>query len=116
MMKAARYRAARKGLVFSITRDDIRIPQVCPALGIPLRFRNSTADDSSMSLDRIDNTRGYEPGNVAVISLKANRIKGKWTLTELDAVASWFRSQISSSPESGIAGSSSTPEKLEFSE
>lgn len=43
-----------------------------------------------MSLDRIVPSLGYVPGNVAVISHRANRIKSDATADELRAVADWL--------------------------
>lgn len=49
-------------------------------------------EDGSPSLDRVDNTRGYVPGNVLVISWKANQIKSNATLAELESIVAWLRS------------------------
>lgn len=85
MLIEARKRAKATGLEFTITREDIRIPGVCPLLGIELRrgpARGKPAPDSP-AVDRIDNRLGYVPGNVWVISDRANRIKRDATLDEL---------------------------------
>ncbi|EHU5134485.1 TPA: hypothetical protein NKR24_002438 [Vibrio parahaemolyticus] len=81
----ARRRAKRKGLECNITVEDISIPKSCPLLGVDFEF----GDDGhlnlhSPSLDRIDNSKGYIKGNVAVISVRANRIKSTLTLQELE--------------------------------
>lgn len=59
----------------------------CPALGIELKWQGG---DAAPSLDRIDSTRGYEPGNIAVISSRANTIKGDATTEEVARVARWM--------------------------
>lgn len=87
----AKSRATRKGLEFTITVDDIVIPRVCPALGIPLMRGQERMTDSSPSIDRIDSSRGYVPGNVRIISNRANRIKSDATLAELEAVARYIK-------------------------
>jgi hypothetical protein len=43
----------------------------------------SRREPNSPSLDRIDNTKGYVPGNVWVISWRANDLKRNATLEEL---------------------------------
>lgn len=49
--------------------------------------------DASPSLDRVNPEWGYEPGNIAVISLAANRIKSSATADDLERVAAWMRLQ-----------------------
>lgn len=83
MLESARHRAKKRGIEFSITTDDIVIPERCPLLGIPLLRHTGYRSDSNPSLDRIDNSKGYVPGNVQVISLRANRLKSDATLAEL---------------------------------
>lgn len=81
----ARQRARRLGLEFSITVYDIKIPEFCPVLGIPLVSR-SKLHDGSPTLDRRDTSRGYSPDNVRVISWRANRIKSDSTAEELEKI------------------------------
>ncbi len=73
---------------FDLTRD-VPIPTHCPVLGIPLR-RGGIGDGSSPSVDRIDNQKGYVPGNVRVVSLKAKRVKNDATVGELRALANFY--------------------------
>ena len=99
LLYAARKRAKQNGLDCTITVDDIVIPEFCPALGIKLEPRvgagrsNREEIGSSPSLDRIDNSKGYVPGNVAVISLRANMIKTDAIAAELKAVAAYIDGQ-----------------------
>ncbi len=76
LLRAARRRARQRGLEFTITVADIVVPETCPLLGIPLFISDGTQSANSPSLDRIDNERGYVPGNVWVISYLANARKG----------------------------------------
>jgi hypothetical protein len=93
---SARQRANLKGYEFSITLDDVVIPEYCPVLGIKLEGsvghgrKNLNQLEASPSLDRIDNTRGYVPGNVCVISLRANNLKKDATLAELRALTRYM--------------------------
>lgn len=94
MVRAAKARAAKAGVPFSITADDITIPQLCPVLSIPLIVGATQASDNSPSLDRVIPLLGYVPGNVLVISNRANRIKNNATIQELLLVAEFFRQHI----------------------
>lgn len=89
----AKHRAKRRGLTFTITHEDIRRvwPQDgrCPILGMLLELGGSKIN--SPSLDRIDNMCGYEPGNIAVISYRANELKSDACLAEIEALAAWMR-------------------------
>ena len=92
MIYAARDRAKLNGLPFDLVVTDIRIPEECPLLGIPLVYgkRIGAISANSPTLDRRDNARGYVRGNVWVISWRANRLKADATLEELERlVAGW---------------------------
>jgi hypothetical protein len=93
LLISARQRAAQAGVPFSITIADIIIPQFCPVLGIELRrSKGKGPSDFSPNLDRFVPSLGYVPGNVSVISNKANRIKNDATIEEIERVISWMRS------------------------
>lgn len=89
--------AAKRGIPFTIRWEDIEVPSHCPVLGVPLRRVAGMCVPEHPSLDRVDNTRGYVPGNVRVISHRANMIKGSATLDELDAVIKYMRDHLTSS-------------------
>lgn len=92
MLHSAKYRAKKKGVPFTIAIEDVSIPAVCPVLGIPLVVATGTRvpRDDSPTLDRIDNSAGYIPGNVLVVSWKANRIKNNATVEELRRIADFY--------------------------
>lgn len=78
--------AKRRGLEFSITADTLpRVPAVCPVFGVPFGGRVGAPN-----LDRIDNAKGYVPGNVQWVSSLANRIKSDATAAEVAAVAAFL--------------------------
>ncbi len=83
MLSEARKRAARKNIEITITKEDFKVPEVCPLLGIPIFIGDGLHCANSPSLDRVDVTKGYVPGNVWVISYKANKMKNDATLEEL---------------------------------
>lgn len=83
LLSAARRRAKKKGLDFNIEISDIIIPDVCPVLGVVIDRTAKKWGDNSPSLDRRDSRKGYVKGNVRVISLRANRLKGDATSREL---------------------------------
>lgn len=94
LLRQARARARKRGIEFSIGAADLEWPETCPVLGIRLRYGGwggFGGKPDSASLDRIDNTKGYVLGNVAVISDRANRLKGNATADELEAIARWMR-------------------------
>lgn len=97
MLWAARTRAKAKNIPFSITEDDIHIPDVCPVFGIKLVLNSGLYKDDSPSLDRINPVLGYVPGNVVVISLRANRIKNNATVEEIALLNVWLSSHHSKS-------------------
>lgn len=73
---AARKRAIDNGLEFSITIDDIIIPEFCPILGIKIICdAGNGRTGNAPSIDRKDNTKGYTKDNIIIVSDRANKIK-----------------------------------------
>ncbi len=89
MLRAARQRAEKYGVDFTMVESDIVIPTHCPFLGIPLGtvHGNGRKGPSSPSLDRIIPELGYVPKNVIVISDRANILKRDATFDELRRIA-----------------------------
>lgn len=88
MLESAKHRASIKGLDFSIDESHLgnwRNINHCPVFPlIELQWKNTKKNqDSSPSIDRIDNNLGYIPGNVRIISWRANRAKRDLTKIEL---------------------------------
>ena len=98
MLNAARWRAKKNGLEFTLTKQDIIIPTHGPVLGIPLEITQegsrSRRCENAPSIDRINNSKGYTPSNIAIISWRANRMKNGWSLDELEQLTTWLRSKI----------------------
>lgn len=85
-----RRRAKSKGIPFTLTLADVVVPEVCPILGIPLVMGDGHARPNSPSIDRIDPTKGYVPGNVHVISNRANTIKNDASIEDLRKVLTYL--------------------------
>ena len=91
----AKRRAKSKGRDFSICLSDLpEIPEFCPLLG--LKIDNWTNEQSHHpSIDRIDSSKGYIPGNVQIISQRANMLKNNATADELLClVFNWLEGEI----------------------
>lgn len=97
LLTKAAGRAKAAGLEFAITEADLLpLPERCPVVGIPLdyRFRECSGKRGRMNphsptVDRLDSTKGYVPGNVMVMSDRANRLKNDATLHELAVMGLW---------------------------
>lgn len=85
----AKARAKKEGFPFTITRADIVIPERCPVFDIPL-IRSPKLTDNSPTLDKIIPELGYVPGNVAVISHKANKLKSNGLLDDFVKLVKWL--------------------------
>lgn len=95
LLMKARNRAKAANLPFDLEVSDIRIPQFCPLLGIPLeRNRGAGPAASSPTLDRIVPEQGYVKGNVQVISHRANTLKRDASLEELAKLGAWATQQL----------------------
>lgn len=89
ILAKVRSRARHAGIPFALSKEHIIIPEICPVLGIPLVLGGRT--DGSISVDRRDNKKGYVPGNVFIISMRANRIKSDSTVEDLEALIRYMR-------------------------
>lgn len=110
---SAKARAKKRGIFFSLSIADVEnaIPKdrKCPILEIPLNIEKSRPTKNSMSLDRIIPSRGYVPGNIAIISYKANTIKNDQTDPEVfRKIADWLESH-SRTPNLGSVDHDSQP-------
>ncbi len=96
LLQNARARGRQAGIEATIKADEIDWPSHCPVLGTELDYR--TTDRTGIphanlpSIDRWDNDKGYVPGNVAVISLRANEIKRDASIAEMRAILNYMQS------------------------
>ena len=98
LITCAKGRALREKVPFAIQKEDMLIPDVCPALGIPIERGKGKMHGSSPTLDKIIPELGYVRGNIAIISLKANRMKSNGTAAEHRLIADWIDKQLSTNP------------------
>jgi hypothetical protein len=95
IIKAARGSANHRGVEFDITEGDLDWPEICPVfpwitLHYPGHYRH---DPAGASLDRIDHEEGYVPGNVRVVSLRANVLRKDASSKELYSLAEFYLPQ-----------------------
>lgn len=88
LIGAAKYRASRKNVPFTITRDDVLVLLTsqhyrCSISGLPFQIRSERGVSASRdpwrpSIDRIDPSLGYAPGNCRLICTAANLAINEW--------------------------------------
>ena len=88
MWSNAKNRAKKMGLPFNIEPKHVKIPNICPVLGISMAIANGKPNDNSPSLDKIKPALGYVVGNTCVVSYRCNRIKSNATVEELEGIIS----------------------------
>lgn len=99
MLQQSKKRARKSGHEFSLKPADIVIPTHCPVFGTPLSREPGRCTPATPSIDRLDNARGYVPGNIHVISFRANTVKGSGTLDELRAVVKYMEDHLTPEPK-----------------
>lgn len=102
LLRHARRRAKAKGHEFKIGLNDITIPQTCPVLGIQLQAGGDPKN--SPSIDRIDNSKGYTPDNILIVSYQANVTRHEATPEEILKVGYFYKKLFT--------GNDCSPEKL----
>jgi hypothetical protein len=89
-----RQRAKKRGVPCELTRKQVTQmvaqTKVCPVLGIPLQRGKTKPVDNSPSIDCFYPKMGYVPGNVFVISYRANMLKSNATVEEVRALLAWM--------------------------
>lgn len=96
MWQRAKTRCAKSGKEFSIDKEDVVIPKLCPILGIELEVHKGSPGGKpySPSLDRIDSSKGYVKGNVWVISQLANAMKANATEDQLRTFSKYWLDRL----------------------
>ena len=96
ILRNARNRAEKRGVPFDLTEEYLESiwTGVCPVFQIRLNLPSYGGHElrpSKPSLDRLVPDKGYVPGNVVWISLRANQMKSDGTSAELFRVAEWLQ-------------------------
>lgn len=94
MLANAKMRAKKKDIEFSITINDLPIPDRCPVLGVRFVIGEGVSHQFSPALDRIDNHKGYIKGNVIIVSHKVNTAKNNCSPEELVRIADFYSRRI----------------------
>ena len=78
----AKRRALKKGLLFTITMQDVKTKfpkdNICPVTKKPFEYDVKTRDQNA-TIDRVDNNKGYTCDNIVIVSWTANKIKNNLT-------------------------------------
>lgn len=88
MFNSAKGRAKRKGILFTITLEDIVIPDRCPVLGVEIVLERN--HKYAPSIDQIVPGAGYTPENILIMSKRANLLKNDMSEEEAVMLAKWF--------------------------
>lgn len=85
ILLSSKNNANAHGIEHTLTLNDIHLPLLCKYLRIPLNYqhRNGGRAFDAPSIDRIDSSKGYVPGNIQIISDLANRMKQDATMEQL---------------------------------
>lgn len=86
--------ARKRGDPFFLTVEDIKVPETCPVLGIPIFLTPGKRTDNTPSVDRVDNSKGYTKENVVIISWRANQIKRDASLQELKKLVEYLERHL----------------------
>ena len=94
VLTRARSRAKKHDLEFNISIDDILWNTHCPVFGFklePSQTRGKGNSNVSLSLDRIDSSKGYVKNNVRTISNRANKLKNNMSWEECNLILNtWY--------------------------
>ena len=91
-----RNQALKKGIPFTVDLDDIEQPELCPILGIKLNYgwggkSGHLRDPAKATIDKVIPALGYVPGNVFIISWRANKLKSDMTFEELEKIMNYIK-------------------------
>jgi hypothetical protein len=89
-LQQLRRNAKKRGLEFSVTKENfLPLPTHCPVLNVELDYSGAGTWNAA-SIDRTDCSKGYIPGNVVIMSKRANMLKNDATAEELRKVVEYI--------------------------
>ncbi len=92
LLTRIKLQSRRRGIEFALTKEDIpELPSLCPLLQVPFGEHKT---DYAPTIDRIDSTLGYIPGNVQFVSHRGNTLKNAATLEEMVLLGKWAEDQL----------------------
>lgn len=106
IIRNSKYMARRRGIYFDLQYTDFELPECCPILGIKLEYGSGVDGNAPQhaTLDRIDNSKGYVPGNVMVVSRLANAMKNSATFEQIQNFSTNYNLLINYFNEHGTLG------------
>lgn len=96
--REARCRAKREGTDFEDPVIDYLVslaPTVCPCCNGLLDYLSITRTGATPSIDRVNNTKGYTMGNVAIICWNCNSTKSDSSIEILEMLVAYMRTHAS---------------------
>ena len=104
LLKELKKNAKKRGSDFSLTKNDLLpAPTHCPVFGVLLEYTGNGGPNSA-SFDRSDSSKGYVPGNVVIMSKRANLLKNNATADELQKVVDYLRRHADAPSARGLPG------------
>lgn len=97
--KARKQQSLNKGVPFTIELEDLEQPEYCPILGIKLNYawggkNGQLRDPAKATIDKVIPELGYVPGNVFIISWRANKLKSDVRIEELENILKYMKEKI----------------------
>ena len=91
LLRRTKNRAKKLGRDFNLTLEDVKIPERCPIFKTKFVYGDRRL---CASIDRIDNNKGYVKGNIQIISMRANRMKGDNTIKDFELLLKYMKKKI----------------------
>lgn len=95
--RARRNNARKQGIPFTITMEDLETPEFCPILGIKLDYNckaKQMSNPNKATIDKLVPELGYVPGNVFIISWRANKLKSDIKIDELESILKYMKERM----------------------